>query len=294
MIRRPAVHAALVAASIAATLLPAGARAQSGDKSDNGAPAVSDQAKADARRHFLRGKELHAAGRYREAAAEYLEAYDRFPAPAFLYNVAQVYRLAGDRDTALENYRKYLELEPDGEGSADAREFIAALEAAAAAENEARAADKPPPPAPEPAVSGGADPIDPIQRVNTADERDANATPGRGKKIAGITLAVAGGIGIGVAVFYGLKARSANDDLDGYEGPWTVDQEETYQDGKSAQLNMILGAAVGGAALATGAVLYYLGSRDSARATERRRARALEIGAAPTGDGGFVVVRGAF
>ena len=140
MTRRPTAFPALLAAALVVVLLPGSVRAQPAGGS--GAPEASEADRAIARKKFLKAKELHAAHKYREAAAAYLEAYERFPAPAFLYNVAQVYRLAGDRERALENYRKYLELEPDGEGSADAREFVAALEAEEQGEEPAAGASR--------------------------------------------------------------------------------------------------------------------------------------------------------
>ena len=69
-------------------------------------------------------------------------------------------------------------------------------------------------------------------------------------------------------------------------------QQSTYDDGKSAQRTAIIGAAVGSAAVVTGAVLFVLGNRDARRAAERR-AR-VDLGAVPTRDGALIVVGGAF
>ena len=293
---RPAVHAALVAAALGLTSLPARAQPRAGQAGD-----VTEDDRAVARRHFLRGKELHAAGNYREAAAAYLEAYERFPAPAFLYNVAQVYRLAGDREAALVHYRRYLELEPEGEGSADAREFIATLEAAIGSEAGRGAPEGAAQPE-EPAER--ADPIDPIERADSPTDRRLGGSPGRGKKIAGASIGAVGAVGLGVAVAFGLKARSAADELDAYEGPWGETQDQTYQDGETAERTMLLSAAVGGAALATGAILYYLGSRESRQADRARRDRdagiargsepGFQFGATATQDSAFLLLRGAF
>jgi tetratricopeptide (TPR) repeat protein len=292
--RRPAVLAALVATALAATAtaVPATAVAQEPGEGASKPAGISAGDRAVARRHFMRGKELHAAGNYREAATEYLAAYDRFPAPAFLYNVAQVYRLAGDKKNALANYRKYLELEPEGEGSADAREFISALEAEIAAESSSPTTRaKSPPPATD--SNARPDPIDPIQPIDQVDSA-SRGKPGRGKKIAGITIGAAGVVGLGVAVAFGLKARSADNELSGYMGPWSDNQQATYDDGKSAQRTAIIGAAIGSAAVVTGVVLYVLGSRDARRAAERRARTMVDLGAAPTRDGALIVVGGAF
>jgi tetratricopeptide (TPR) repeat protein len=295
MMRWPAFASALVAAT-AVALAPAHAQPEGGAK-----PSVSDSDRSVARRHFERGKELHAAGKYQEAATEYLAAYDRFPAPAFLYNVAQVYRLAGDKQNALENYRKYLAQEPDGEGSADAREFVATLEAQLAAESSGNT-DQAQPPIED--VGTRPDPIDPIPAPGAPDADLSGTNPGRGKRITGLVVGAAGVVGIGVSVAFALKARSATDDLDAYEGPWTDEQQGIYDDGQAAERTSLVAAAVGGGALVTGAILYYLGSREARRATELRHRNAdmvsdlpsprFQLGAALTDHGGFVLVRGAF
>lgn len=281
MIRRPTACPALLAAALAVVLLPGSVRGQPGD--GDGAPQASEAERAIARKKFLKAKELHAAHKYREAAAAYLEAYEHFPAPAFLYNVAQVYRLAGDRERALENYRKYLELEPNGEGSADARDFVASLEADGAQGGEpAPAAAQPEGPG-----TGTFEPLDPDRRPAG---RGNGGSPGRGKKIAGTAIGAVGVVALGVAVGFGVRAHSAQSDLDGYTGPWTDQQQQTYDDGKSAQRTMAISAAVGGASLAVGAILFYMGHRN-ARQAERER---VSLGAGADGDGAFVLLRGSF
>ncbi len=286
--------AALVAAALAAAVLPSPASVQAGpgDRESGGpTPRASDEERATARRHFLRGKELHAAGKYLEAAAEYREAYEHLHAPAFLYNVAQVYRLAGDRKSAIEYYRKYLELEPEGEGSADAREFIAALEAAPGRDADGGTAAETLPPS---SAGARAEPIDPIRRETQRDDLDLGAPPGRGKKIIGTAIGAAGVVALGVAVGFGFRARSAADEIDNYEGRWTPVQEQTYEDGQAAERTMVISAAIGAAAVVAGAVVFYLGHRDARRARARTAAIELRAGAPGTGDGAFLVLRGAF
>lgn len=279
MTRRPTAFPALLSAALAMVLLPGSVRGQ--PAAGKGAPEASEADRAIARKTFIKAKELHAAHKYREAAAAYLEAYEHFPAPAFLYNVAQVYRLAGDRERALEHYRRYLELEPDGEGSGDARDFVAALEA------EEQGAEPPAGVAqPEGPGTSAFEPLDPDRRL--ADR--GTGSPGRGKKIAGTVIGAAGVVALGVAVGFGVRAHSAQSDLDGYTGPWTDEQQQTYDDGQSAQRTMAISAAVGGAALATGAILFYMGHRDGRKA-ERQR---VSVGAGADDDGAFVLLRGAF
>ncbi len=118
-------------------------------------------------------------------------------------------------------------------------------------------------------------------------------------------VGAAGVVGLGVSFAFALKARSATDDLNAYEGPWTDEQQGIYDDGQAAERTALISAAVGGGALVTGAILYYLGNREARRATELRHRNAdmvsdlpppprFELGASPTGDGALFLVRGAF
>jgi tetratricopeptide (TPR) repeat protein len=66
-------------------------------------------------------------GRYGEAAAKYEAAFALRPDPALLYNAAQSHRLAGNKPRALELYRDYVRLYPDGASAEDARGHVSAL-----------------------------------------------------------------------------------------------------------------------------------------------------------------------
>lgn len=258
-------------AAIAVLLLCAAAPAARGQ---------SEEEKAVARQHFQKAKELHEQKRYGEAAAEYLEAYRHMPAPAFLYNAGQVYRLGGEKRKAIEHYEKYLELEPNGEGAADARQFVAELKAALAAEEAAAGAAAPPAGAGEPGGPGAP----PIGEAPPA--RDTGARPGRTLMLAGL---VSGGIGVaalGAAAVFAVKARTANGDLDGYRGTWSPEQADRYDSGQAAERNMTISLVVSGVALAAGGALYVLGRREAGRAAS--------VSAAASRESALVLVTGWF
>jgi tetratricopeptide (TPR) repeat protein len=65
-----------------------------------------------ARRHFRSGKAAYAAGEYRRAIKEFLAGYRIAPKPAFLVNIAQSYRKAGEPREALLYFRTFLEVAP--------------------------------------------------------------------------------------------------------------------------------------------------------------------------------------
>ncbi|HLU66391.1 MAG TPA: tetratricopeptide repeat protein [Kofleriaceae bacterium] len=285
---------------------PAAGPDQPGDQAGGGQTSAPD-GKAIARAHFKKAKELHDAGRYAEAAVEYLEAYRHFPAPEFLYNAGQVYRLAGDRERAIEHYRRYLDLEPEGAGADNAREFIAELEAAIAAERRTAerktketgadqgsgagaGADAGAGAGADAGAGAGADAGADAGAGAGAGAIDGGARePGRGLIVAGATIAGAGVVALGAAALFGASARSASDDLSGFRGRWTAEEHDRWESGQAAERNMIISLAAGGAALATGGVLLYLGRRKA-----REGGEAPVVGAWADGRGASLTLSGRF
>ena len=217
--------------------------------------------RARARAHYRAGDAAQKAGRYDDAVAEYRAAYELLPLPGLLFNIGQAYRLKGDKVHALEAYRKYLDVEPDGRASPEAREHIAALDAAVAAqakEREPAPADKPPepapPPAPPPVVPTTVEP-EPI-RPPVVDRAPAVASgSGSTLRYAGIATGIAGvGLVVG-GVIVNLHAKSLQNDI---EAMYSADTDSS---GKAANRTMIILYSAGAAAIVTGGILYYLGAR---------------------------------
>ena len=77
-----------------------------------------------AKAHYKQGQDYYAAEAWDLAIEEYKKAYDLLPLPAFQFNIAQAYRLKGDKKQALEHYRMYLELDPNGKASDEARRHV--------------------------------------------------------------------------------------------------------------------------------------------------------------------------
>jgi hypothetical protein len=90
-------------------------------------------------------------GRYGEAAAKYEAAFALRPDPALLYNAAQSHRLAGNKARALELYRNYVRLYPDGASAEDARGHVSALKKVVEDQPRPQPASPTPSPAPAPA-----------------------------------------------------------------------------------------------------------------------------------------------
>lgn len=94
------------------------------------APVRAAPSSKDARRIYDEATAAFGLGRYGEAAEKYEAAFSLRPDPALLYNAAQAYRLAGNKARALELYRNYVRLYPEGTNAEDARSHVAVLKKA--------------------------------------------------------------------------------------------------------------------------------------------------------------------
>lgn len=70
--------------------------------------ALADE--ATARKNFDEGERAYNLGKFPEAVELFKQAYDQWPEPAFLFNVAQTYRQMGDCKNALFFYKRFLAL----------------------------------------------------------------------------------------------------------------------------------------------------------------------------------------
>jgi tetratricopeptide (TPR) repeat protein len=265
MIRRTRLFSWLLAAGAClCTIAPA--HAQTAPAAKRAAPQRPSQKDLDeARKHFQRAEAAKARGEYQTAAVEYLAAYELFQEPAFFYDTAEVYRLAGDEKNALVYYTKYLELSPDGKVAAAARiaadqlrRSIAAQEDAARIADEARRnaeaeARRKAEQDANARTAQGTKAAAPAKREPAARE----PTTGRTMRIAGLVTGSAGVIALGVGVFFGVQARSLSNDA----ASWDTFDRKRDDKGKADQRNMVVFTGVGAAALVAGGVLYYLGHR---------------------------------
>ncbi|MEA2696766.1 MAG: hypothetical protein QOI66_1037 [Myxococcales bacterium] len=92
------------------------------------AHAEDTAATAAAREHYQKGTAFFDLGKYQDAIKEFEAAYEAKNDPAFLYNLAQSYRLAGNPEQALRFYKTYLRKNPKPQNRADIEEKIAQLE----------------------------------------------------------------------------------------------------------------------------------------------------------------------
>jgi hypothetical protein len=93
---------------VVATLLAFGGPA---DAAGKGKEAKGADAKAQQVRDYLdKATAAFALNRYAVAGENYEKAFELKPDPAVLYNAAQAYRLAGNKERALDLYQSYLRM----------------------------------------------------------------------------------------------------------------------------------------------------------------------------------------
>lgn len=132
-------------------------------------PAWAQDAEETARERFATGSQLVEEGRFEEAYEAFAEGYEASPRPLFLFNMAQAAREAGLRSTAVRDYRRYLEADPEGEMADNARRWLSEL----APEEEPAQAEPEPEPEALPPVQAEPGPAQgPLSSPEPAPEAD--------------------------------------------------------------------------------------------------------------------------
>ncbi|MBA2540763.1 MAG: hypothetical protein H0V17_14080 [Deltaproteobacteria bacterium] len=246
-------------------------------------PTADDIKKAET--HFDRGEEFRKFGNFEEAIREYLAGYELTGSAEFLFNVGQAYREKGDKRMAVGYYKKYLTLDPSGDGVLFAKSHIEVLEkeirdeeAASAArkqrEQEAEAKRKA-----EAEAARNASELTAKREADIAAKTKVSESEGRRRittarylRFGGIGVAAAGVVAAGVSVYFGRRASSLSDEAsrEAIEmGTWTDELEDKVDDAESAQTKMYILLGSAGVAVIGGGVLYYVGTRMQ-RPVERR------------------------
>jgi tetratricopeptide (TPR) repeat protein len=230
-------------------------------------PAVCAAANADpardARLHYDRGMAHYELGEFRAAVNEFKQAYALSQAPGLLFNLAQASRLGKDYDQALHFYRTYLRVRPDAPNREDVEKRIVELEPIVEARRQAEVARLAAPPVAPPSATTPETP-------RSSDTRPRPIPPGgKSERIAGLVVGAIGVGALGAGLGLGLAARSAQNrltDVANQMGNWSADDAKLYQTGQREALAATSMYVIGGAAVATGVILYVVGVRkDRAR-----------------------------
>jgi tetratricopeptide (TPR) repeat protein len=228
--------------------------------------------KASAKEHYEIATRLYEVREYERALAEYKAAYVAEPDPAFLYNIGQCHRKLGQNADALSFFQQFLKkTAPSDPTRKQAEARIHELEAEGKIKNESvEPAPKPdsltpppsaaplPPPAPAPVAQAT-----PVVVQSPVPAAPAQASkPGRILRIAGIACGGLALAAIGTGIYYYTRATTLSDRVTNSPAPTAADD----QAGRDAVTMQWVFFSVGGAALATGGVLYWLGTVQGSRA----------------------------
>lgn len=84
---------------------------------------AAEPASEETKAHVRKGTAAYNLGKYAESAKEYEAAYEQTLDANMLFNIAQAYRLAGERDKAITAYRSFIRSAPKSEqrGLAEAK-----------------------------------------------------------------------------------------------------------------------------------------------------------------------------
>lgn len=210
---------------------------------------------------FEKGQALYQAGQFQAAIPLFQEAFDLVHDPVYLFNIGQSYRKVLDCEKASEFYARYLAAATDADAKQREkvqgwiRELAPCVdqrqqdrEAVKRAEALAR----------ERQQGGGGAPIP--ARTEVVDR-------GRPLRIGGIAFAGVGVLGLGVGTAFMLRGRSLRRDVDsackvgcGWDDPEIQDKDAA---GRRANTFAAIGWIGGGAAILTGAALYWWGTKKA-------------------------------
>jgi tetratricopeptide (TPR) repeat protein len=272
----PAWFRGLASVVVSAALICAPVTASAQDKdADN---------KAAAKEHWSRGTSFYDLGRYDQAITEFEAAYQLKNDPAFLFNLAQAYRMAGKHERAVHFYKTYLRYVPKAPNRADIEEKIKTGEQLAAQQSAGTlpppttttpppATTTPPPgqTTPPPGSELGAVPtppgeLPPVETPPPGYMPPATATtvdPGRKFRIAGLVTAGAGGLMYLFALIQWGRASSASSEIEADAVAGRPFNPATEERGQSAETWQGVWFVLGTLAIGSGVGLWFYGNRLS-------------------------------
>jgi len=222
-------------------------------------PAGDEAKKADAKRLYEEGLQHYNLAEYDSAIEKFKAAYAISSAPGLLFNIAQSYRLKKDWEQASNFYLTYLRLKPDAPNRQDVEQRIAEMQKMM--EDEKAMKNKPPEGTVTPDGNSAQSSKAPTINIVTAPQDSGSGsqsliTAGYATAGAGLAIVITG-------VIFGQMAKGAEKELNQLNadmGTWTQEQQDKYDSGKRANTIAVIAFIAGGAAVATGATLWTLGT----------------------------------
>lgn len=200
------------------------------------------------------------AGDHEKAIELYLQAFEIVPLPVLLSNVGAEYQKAKKPVEALKYFCMYLDKDPTGQVAtfATAQAKLIQIEQGNKDVTDATVCDPPKPPE---------EPKEPEVIVQQPPPPESVSTDrGGGLRIAGLAISGGGLISLGVGVYFGLKAKDVSDQISNHpmDEMWPDDIQDLEKQGQAHENKQIIFMIAGGALVATGVALYFIGrSRKS-------------------------------
>jgi tetratricopeptide (TPR) repeat protein len=250
--------------------------------------------KAAAKEHYNRGTSFYDLGKYDEAIKEFEAAYQLKNDPAFLYNLAQSYRQAGNHERAVHFYKTYLRYVPNAKNRDDIEDKIKTEEqliAKGGGGTTPPPITTPPPTTTPPATTtpptttpppGGDQPVvttppptstTPPPSLGAPNPYAPPAPPpaatdsGRKFRIAGLATAGGGAAMMLLGIWQYTRASSASDDIEAAARANQAFDPAVEDRGKSAETLQWVFYGLGTAAIAAGAGLWFYGQHVTANET---------------------------
>jgi tetratricopeptide (TPR) repeat protein len=213
-------------------------------------------------------------GRFEQALDLYTKAYERYPKPALLFDLAQCHRQLGHYERALFFFHGYLREQPGAPNRAlaeklldDTQRQLDAQRATEATDAQARARAAE---APQASAPSSAPPMASAPEPPSSSTEAPPPPPSRLFRIAGFATDATGVLLVAGGVYAGLRSASLSkeiSDLSAQQGTWNAHYASDYNSGKSLATVATVLYVSGGVALATGAVLTWLGWPKADRTT---------------------------
>ena len=234
-------------------------------------PATKQQASALVKQAIAKSQ----AGDHATAIELYLQAYALIPQPLLLSNIGSEYQQeSGKQVEALKYFCKYLEADPTGSNASYATAQAKWLQQQLGHKVDDKDVCHPvmeatPPPPPPPDNTGSAAAVTGTTDLGSAAP-PAHESGGHGMEYAGLGIAGAGAVGLGVGIYFGVQAKNISDSITNHKitDPWPANIKQMEADGKSDQTKQIAFTIGGGAVLAAGAIVYFIGRSHASSSGE--------------------------
>lgn len=221
-------------------------------------PAHADRKAA--LKHYSAGTKAYNLGHFDQAITSFEKAYDEDPQAILLFNIAQSHRQLGNAERALFFYRRYLEAAPDAKNRAEVEGRMTEMQAKLDRVQPAPVVPGAPSPTPPPVTADAKPRTEPPTVAPTTEpepvvqEQSPTSSPGRPLRLGAYIAAGVGVAALATGAIFGNMAKSAGDT----QSKAAVYDHDADQAGKTKETMQYVFYGVGGAAIATAAVLWVL------------------------------------